>query len=212
MNFLQTLGYRLSLPANDAAQCSLAPLTRELAGEHWEAMFNELVRYKQNHGHCVVHKSNDTKHLLKWIKVQKFRNKKLSKARRFTYGQAVDTDHAEIELQRLLDLGLIFNAKEASWVKFFDQYVDYIRTYSDTSPTFRFPQNPSLGVWVARQRQLYHRGMLQSRRWRKLQAIGFVWSVAYPLRKGPTSRAIVAPQLCSREAQAGLAKRWLLKR
>eukprot|EP00960_Hanusia_phi_P039183 753790-Hanusia_phi.AAC.8 len=143
VEFDRTLDCHLSESANEVGHRSpLRTSSRGEAGEEWDVKFNELVRFKQIHGHCCVPASNESRILFKWIRGQKARSRKLTR-RTYSYTRAADlSEHEDLQLQRLVELGLLLDAKEARWEHFFGQYLNYVRTYSDNCPRFRFPENP----------------------------------------------------------------------
>ena len=79
------------------------------------------------------------------------------------------------------------------WQRRFQELVEYKKRFGDTNIPKEWPENKSLGAWVATQRKMYKallagdRSSLTPERQLALQSIGFTWI----LRPARTSRKIL---------------------
>lgn len=63
-----------------------------------------------------------------------------------------------------------------TWKKYFDEILQYKLAHGNCSVPARWAENPQLGGWVVRQRQLKKNGKLQLERERLLDEVGFEWA------------------------------------
>ena len=132
----------------------------------WEEAFGELAAYKATHGHCNVPQLFITENGMKlgqWVINQRTRKTSLSADR----------------IQRLENLGFVWDSNEAAWEKGFTQLVAYKATYGDCNVPVKFvtENGMKLGQWVDRQRQFYKNGKLSADRIQRLEALDFVWDM-----------------------------------
>ena len=129
----------------------------------WNFYFQQLVQYKEEHGHCNFPTMNGS--LGRWISRQRtlYRSQKL-KADRF---------------EKLKDMGFAFedatalefkNKLDVQWEKMHDLLVEHRER---TGHCFDVPEDMPLGKWLYRQRWLYRHGNLRDDRAKKLLGIGF---------------------------------------
>ena len=103
----------------------------------WEEMFGRLVAYKQQHGDCLVPRNYSDKQLAKWVNIQRMsKNKgKLEPAR----------------VQRLNELGFVWDAIGESWEEMFGRLVAYKQKHGDCLVP-RSYSDKQLATWVDTQR------------------------------------------------------------
>jgi hypothetical protein len=65
---------------------------------------------------------------------------------------------------------------EETWMKRFDELVQYKAKHGDYRVPTRCESYPKLGPWVSHQRQRQKKGKLDAERERMLREIGFVWA------------------------------------
>jgi hypothetical protein len=75
----------------------------------------------------------------------------------------------------LLALGFTFYPRDAQWEGYFDKLAAFRRAHGHCEVSQRFKDDPRLGEWVARQRQLWKRGELASEKQRRLEKAGFAF-------------------------------------
>jgi hypothetical protein len=123
----------------------------------WNIHFVELVKYKQENGHCNIPTTNGS--LGRWISNQRllFRSKKL-KADRY---------------EKLVGIGFTFVYESNIWNRHFVELVKYKETNGHCNiPT---KKNGSLGNWINTQRLLFRSKKLKADRYEKLVGIGFAF-------------------------------------
>lgn len=126
----------------------------------WEERFNELVAYKENHGDVDV-PNNWPSGLGQWISNQKPNNRKgvLSHERK----------------SRLEEIGVAWDFYDVKWEAAFSELLQYKAEHGDTNVPKNYPND--LGVWVRIQRSIYQAGKFLPGRKKRLEEIGFEWSV-----------------------------------
>ena len=128
----------------------------------WEQMFAALTAYKQAHGDCNVPASWDVNpELGQWCYVQRrtYRKNKISKDR----------------VQRLEQLGFVWELLETSWDEMFAALKRYRQTHGDCKVPLKWKDDPKLGQWCSSQRANYKLGNLSVDRIYRLESLGFVW-------------------------------------
>jgi superfamily II DNA or RNA helicase len=125
----------------------------------WQQGFFHLTTYKNREGHCRVpddHIENGFG-LGTWVGHQRRAKDKLSKHR----------------LQRLEEIGFVWNPHEDAWEKGFKILVGYKQREGHCRVPWGHNENGfALGIWVSNQRR--DKGLSQERR-QRLDEIGFVW-------------------------------------
>ena len=131
---------------------------------NWTARYNELVVYKDNHGHCNVSRRDEAnKTLANWVNDQRkaFKNGKLSNAR----------------AKKLNGIGFVWGKQNDNvcWTTRYDELVVYKAEHGDCNVPQNYAANKSLANWVCTQRIAFKNGRLSHVRLKKLNVIGFVW-------------------------------------
>ena len=83
----------------------------------------------------------------------------------------------EDQVRRLEEIGFLWAAREAQWDEMFARLVRYKEGNDDCNVPKGWSEDPSLGSWVNNQRQKYRNGKLSEERIRRLESIGFEWSL-----------------------------------
>ena len=134
--------------------------------EHFEEMFQKLVKFERENHHCLVpqeYKANPQ--LGKWVSTIRYakRNGKLSKDRE----------------ERLNEIGFVWDARAYFWDKNFHKLCRYKEEKGDMN--VKFSEEPELYRWMTNQRELERlrneedERMLTQERFDKLNEIGFRW-------------------------------------
>ena len=121
----------------------------------WDERLGELTKYKADHGHCNVPRSQGS--LGEWVirQRQAYKKGKLSEER----------------VQKLGELGFVWNPQPA-W----DESLGELMKYKDEHGHCSVPRRHGpLGKWVSRQRQAYKTDKLSEERVQKLEDLGFGW-------------------------------------
>jgi len=128
----------------------------------WEEMFQALVAFKKDKGHCgVPDKWSENPQLGTWVgtRRQAFRKEKLSGER----------------VVRLEALGFEWDPVRAAWEAMFQALVAFKENQGHCGVPRRWSENPQLGRWVSQQRHVYKKGRLSEERVARLEALGFEW-------------------------------------
>ena len=134
----------------------------------WEEGFTQLAAYKATHGHCNV--------------PQLFITENGMKLGQWVINQRANYSHSKLSadrIQRLENLGFVWDSYEGAWEEGFTQLVAYKATYGDCNVPYKFvtENGMKLGQWVDRQRQFYKNGKLSADRIQRLEALDFVWDM-----------------------------------
>ena len=130
----------------------------------WEARFAELKLYQQRFGNCDLpaeYKENPV--LGRWVRTQRI----LYKRGRLT----------EERIQRLNEVGVIWEKLDAQWDARFAELEAYHKRFGNCEVPREFKENPGLATWVTTQRTCHNSGRLAKERARRLDEIGFTWEV-----------------------------------
>jgi hypothetical protein len=134
----------------------------EPLADQWQMRFGELLQYKEKHGNTLVPSEyGENPSLGKWVNNQRTAYK--------------DGNLSEERIQKLNDIGFVWDPLEAQWQGLYYQLVQYKEEFGDTLVPHQYEKNPSLGLWVGRQRNEYKADNLSVERIQKLNVIGFVW-------------------------------------
>jgi len=117
--------------------------------EPWEQMYQELVSFKKQHGHCSV--PFLTPKLGNWVQTQR--------------RQCKDSDR----VKNLNRLGFIWNVKVDLWNEKFEE----LKKFKRANGHLKVPTNNVLGKWVSKQRLRCTDPIRRG----KLDSIGFIWDV-----------------------------------
>ncbi len=126
----------------------------------WEALFQDLVAFKENQGHCgVPAKWSENPQLGTWVSTQRktFKKGKLGEER----------------VVRLEALGFEWDLLTADWEEMFQALVAFKENQGHCGVPAKWSENPELGRWVSRQRQAFRKGKLSEERVVRLEALGF---------------------------------------
>jgi superfamily II DNA or RNA helicase len=135
----------------------------ERLGSCWDERYGELLRFKAVHGHYDV-PWKDEKHrtLNIWCAAQRMmkRTGKLLPARE----------------KRLEQIGFEWTDGYVDvWDTNINALLEFKKTNGHCNVPQKYPNNPSLGLWVANNRRLGKSGKLSKDRIDKLNSIGFAW-------------------------------------
>jgi superfamily II DNA or RNA helicase len=124
----------------------------------WDTNFAELLKYKEENDHCNVPRCSHGLGL--WVQRQR-QNRNLLNS---------------LQIQRLDEIGFIWNVHEDSWEEYFAIFLNFKSQYGHC----RIPQDleiegSKIGMWCNNQRSLYQKDKLSSDRITKLVNAGFEW-------------------------------------
>ena len=136
----------------------------ERLSDKWEQGFSGLAEFKDANNHCLVpHRYINASGLAlgKWVSYQRKGKEQLT------------LEH----IQRLDDLGFVWDVLAEQWVKGFQE----LTSYKNVNNHCRVPQGYKdisgfpLGKWVSDQRNKHKKDLLTPERIQRLDDLGFVW-------------------------------------
>jgi len=145
-------------------------------GEHtdsdkWATRYNELLEYREQHGHCnVPYHYKEKPFLNSWVKRQRYQYKCLRQGK---------TSHLTNERIRLLEaINFSWDTHELAWEANFEAFRKHVQTYKHC----HIPAKETrLFAWAKRQRRQYKLWLAQQdstmteERCRRLTGLGFRW-------------------------------------
>ena len=161
-------------------QTSRAPRFKPYQEKQWQEQFQELLKFKEKHGHCLVpHSFEENQTLSRWVKRQRYQYKlmKENKVTTMTASRVV----------QLEEIGFIWDSHAAAWQERLGELEEYLKKYGDSHVPSNHPENPQLATWVKcqrRQGKLYFNGRpsnMTSERVAALNRLGFSWGMRYGL-------------------------------
>lgn len=140
----------------------------------WNSMFEELKKYKQTYGDCIVPRGFPLNpKLASWVSEQR----KQYKFKQSEKKSAI-TDN---RIALLNEVGFAWNAQESAWLKQFEQLIQFKHENGSCIVPVKFPPNPKLGLWVKEQRRHYwllkdnKPSQMTPSRIEKLDTLEFCW-------------------------------------
>mmetsp|Transcript_8112 Transcript_8112/g.11682 ORF Transcript_8112/g.11682 Transcript_8112/m.11682 type:complete len:362 (+) Transcript_8112:143-1228(+) len=133
---------------------------RKKQDKAWDAMFEELRTFKNQHGTCFVPGgSKPHQKLGRWVNWQRSQRDKISIHRK----------------RRLEEIGFCWDKTcfGNAWDAMFARLVAYRTEHGHCDVPQKYEQDPKLGLWVSSQR--VSRGRISAERREALNSIGFVW-------------------------------------
>ncbi|MHA1554283.1 MAG: helicase associated domain-containing protein [Alphaproteobacteria bacterium] len=126
----------------------------------WEKRFFELVRFKEEHGHCDVPSG--------WNKIPALRT--WTGTQRTNYRRG---DLSPERVERLEAIGFEWDAYVVSWEKRFSELVRFKEENGHCNVPRGWSKNPELGNWMNAQRTRAKKGRMTDEQRRRLDEIGF---------------------------------------
>jgi hypothetical protein len=127
----------------------------------WLKIYEELISYRQEHGHCYVpqnFKGNQRLHLGAWCDNQ----------RRLYKSGGLSPE----KIKLLQEIEFNWTPKEDKWYEHYNILKDYIKKYGHSRIS---KTDKSLYQWINHQRTQYKNGKLKPERIELLDAVGFIW-------------------------------------
>jgi hypothetical protein len=132
----------------------------------WDEMFQRLVTYKKKFKSTLVpQRYSSDQYLGKWVNSQRtsYNSEKLSVKR----------------INLLESIGFVWDPFDEQWMEMYHKLVTYKKQNRSTKVPCHYTEDPQLGTWVGRQRQVYNStkpGGLTEKRLELLNSINFAWS------------------------------------
>jgi hypothetical protein len=147
---------------------------RKYQTSQWDERFQELLLFRQEHGHLLVpHSYPPNQKLAQWVKRQRHQYKRKKMGHHSTL-----TDDREAHL---LEVGFIFDSHRAVWHARFEALRAFNLSNGHCSIPAKFDDG-SLNVWIKHQRRQYllfkkgQKSTMTEERITMLDSIGFDWN------------------------------------
>eukprot|EP00814_Leptocylindrus_danicus_P003899 CAMPEP_0116023594 /NCGR_PEP_ID=MMETSP0321-20121206/11708_1 /TAXON_ID=163516 /ORGANISM="Leptocylindrus danicus var. danicus, Strain B650" /LENGTH=480 /DNA_ID=CAMNT_0003494951 /DNA_START=197 /DNA_END=1636 /DNA_ORIENTATION=+ len=156
---------------------------RGVKAGQWADRVRELMKYRDNNGHCNVPQRQSS--LGEWVRHQRkaFRN--------FGTGKASSMTPHRVNILSLIDFvwdasSIRYTSKrqDEDWMQMFEELMEYKEKHGDCRVSSKYKGNRKLDYWVRRQRRVYHdtkqgkTTQMTKERILKLEKIGFVWDAS----------------------------------
>jgi hypothetical protein len=138
--------------------------------DNWDTMYEQLLKFRQEHSHTEVPRSNNAT-LAEWCGKQrgKMRQNKLPAERR----------------GRMEEIGFNIELQSEKNERMWNAKLQRLKGYKRKHGNFLVPLNivynnvedKKLSSWVSQQRSGYKRGTIPNHRIEKVEEVGFVWSI-----------------------------------
>eukprot|EP00339_Tiarina_fusa_P002583 CAMPEP_0117085558 /NCGR_PEP_ID=MMETSP0472-20121206/60130_1 /TAXON_ID=693140 ORGANISM="Tiarina fusus, Strain LIS" /NCGR_SAMPLE_ID=MMETSP0472 /ASSEMBLY_ACC=CAM_ASM_000603 /LENGTH=296 /DNA_ID=CAMNT_0004814831 /DNA_START=55 /DNA_END=945 /DNA_ORIENTATION=- len=141
----------------------------------WDTRLQELLDFKQTHGHCRVpnvHPENS--HLAQWVKRQRYQHKLKVEGKHSTLTE---------ERQRILEcIGFVWDAHECTWMERWNELRKFYVEHGHSHVPTNYQKKRQLSIWVKcqrRQYKLYQTGgqsNMTEERVSKMESLKFNWN------------------------------------
>lgn len=142
----------------------------------WAQKFDELYRYRKQHGDCLVpHAYKENPSLARWVKRQRYQHKLLRKRMPSTITPE--------RVKALESIGFVWDSQAESWGIRLKELREFRRVYKHCNVPSNFAENTQLATWVKcqrRQRKLFLQGKtsnITEDRINELEKLGFEWDL-----------------------------------
>ncbi len=128
----------------------------------WDMNYNELVLFKNKHGHFNILKVYPEKtNLDHWMRTQRtvYKKDKLSKER----------------IQKLEAIDFVWDPTDTEWEALYSALCNFQMHSGHCKVPARYPLNKKLATWVSLLRVAFHEGKLPQDKIIRLETIGFDW-------------------------------------
>jgi superfamily II DNA or RNA helicase len=128
----------------------------------WNERFTELKAFKATEGHCnVPQRWSKNPQLGKWVRTQR--------------GCRQEGILSEERIQRLDQIGFVWDSLDALWEQRFSELEAFKATEGHCNVPRDWSDNPQLSTWVNNQRRYRKQNKLTEERIQRLAQIGFTW-------------------------------------
>ncbi len=142
-------------------------LNKELKRISWEGRYRQLLKFKEDHGHCnVPTTSKEYQKLSSWVQHQRAEKKKIDNGQKSRL--------TRVKITMLEEAEFIWSSKEWNWQS---RLID-LRMYKEVHGHCNVPtRHEGLGQWVMTQRLQYSKNDLSKDRIDALNELGFIWNM-----------------------------------
>merc|ERR1712241_1606354 len=149
---------------------------RAYQAENWTEKFEELLRFRDENGHCLVPNCfPENPSLAQWTKRQRYQHKLKLEGKRSTITNE--------RVRALDDAGFVWDSHKAVWSERFQELKSFLKEYGHCNVPSRYETNHQLAIWVKRQRRQWKNKQenrshsMTNERQSLLNSIGFVWDM-----------------------------------
>lgn len=153
----------------------------------WEVMFQRLLEFQRETGHCLVPNRYKKDHRLgSWVSTQRRQYKA------FAAGKINTTTLSMDRIRKLESIGFAWSTddpRRVDWCVRFKQLCIFQKEWGHTLVPMGYKKNPSLGNWVSVQRQEFRNlqhgksSKMTPNRVKLLESIGFIWKAPRGARR-----------------------------
>ncbi|CAJ1966022.1 unnamed protein product [Cylindrotheca closterium] len=152
------------------------PVFRPYQQQQFQEQFDELLKFKEEFGHCLVpHSYEPNQSLSRWVKRQRYQYKML---------QQDKTEESTMTPERIYlleSIGFVWDSHKLAWQDRLKELEEYKKKNGDCNVPSTYRDNAALATWVKCQRRQYKRfysgeaSNISLDRITSLDALGFNW-------------------------------------
>jgi hypothetical protein len=157
----------------------------EELNRRFDEMFQKLVAFKQQHGHCDVRLDDGHGGKLRtWV---------LNRRNESRAGN-LRADRRQ-QLEQIGFLWHSHNPRWDNWDRHYTKLVAYKERFGDCDVPWHWPEDSNFAHWVSNQRSFRRKGILSPERTERLEQLGFSWDTRFRLQQPPRNFAKMTAQL-----------------
>ncbi|CAJ1943329.1 unnamed protein product [Cylindrotheca closterium] len=152
------------------------PRFRSHQEKQWKDLFDQLLEFKKEKGHCLVpHTFDENPPLARWVKRQRYQYK-------LKQEKMVST-LTDDRISQLESVGFVWDSHAVAWGEHRLDLVQFKADFGHCNVPSAYEKNPSLSTWVKRQRRqnkLFWSGSkstMTMERFNALNKLGFSWEI-----------------------------------
>ncbi|CAJ1943333.1 unnamed protein product [Cylindrotheca closterium] len=161
---------------NDDETARRVPHFRNHQEKQWKDLFDQLLEFKKEKGHCLVpHTFDENPPLARWVKRQRYQYK-------LKQEKMVST-LTDDRISQLESVGFVWDSHAVAWEEHRLDLVQFKAAFGHCNVPSAYEKNPSLSTWVKRQRRqkkLFWSGSkstMTMERFSALNKLGFSWEI-----------------------------------
>jgi hypothetical protein len=132
--------------------------------EKWSERFEQLKRFKEQHGHCDVEQVEDeSSELSRWVTTQRKQN---------VSGELQSERKVKLDA---FDFKWAADSNDMRWQEMYEQLKQYHKAHGDSDVPYRSKKHRKLATWVVTQRARKKQGDISDEQTHLLDELGFTW-------------------------------------
>jgi hypothetical protein len=160
--------------------------------DQWSTMFQALLEFKEQNGHCSVPRTSKKYPLLgRWVKRQRYQYKLMCDGNR-------KSTMTQERAQALADVGFVWDSYSSAWAQRYEDLKKFVQKYGHANVPSPFPENPQLSNWCKFQRREY-KNLVENKgksvpsqthmdRILAMEELGFQWELRRSSKRSSSSR------------------------